>query len=126
MFMQRVVEALLRGQPFEIYGDGSQARSFTYVSDAVAATIAAMEGAAAGSVYNVGGGEEATVLEVIRLLESIAGRSLDVRHGPPAAGDVKRTSADTSKIGSDLGWRPEIGLLEGLRQQWAWAGASLK
>src|SRR5438874_4159840 len=63
MFVRRVVDALASGEPFEVYGDGSQSRSFTYVSDAVDATIAAMERAASGAVYNVGGGDEATIRE---------------------------------------------------------------
>jgi nucleoside-diphosphate-sugar epimerase len=125
MFMQRVVEALLVGAPFKIYGDGAQARSFTYVADAVTAAVAAMEGARRGVIYNVGGGEEATVLSSIRLLESIAGRTLEVQWGPHAVGDVRRTSADTGKILSDLGWRPRTGLEEGLRAQWNWANRTL-
>src|SRR5207249_593474 len=84
-----------------------QSRSFTYVSDAVAATIAAMERAPAGAIYNVGGGEEATMREAIATLERISGRRLDLRAGPPAAGDVRRTSADVSRIRADLGWAPK-------------------
>ena len=125
MFMQRVVEALLFDGLFEIYGDGKQARSYTYVADAVAATIAAMDAAPPGVVYNVGGGEEASVEQTIRLLEAIAERSLQARRGPAAAGDVKRTCADTSKILTDLGWRPKVGLEDGLRAQWDWARKTL-
>src|SRR4051794_30924723 len=78
MFLRRVCEALLAGSTFEIYGSGAQSRSFTYVADAVAATVAAMERGEAGAVLNVGGGEEATVLESIAVLERIAGRTLDL------------------------------------------------
>ena len=78
MFFRRVCDALLDGSTFEIYGSGEQSRSFTYVADAVAATIAAMERAPAGAVYNVGGGDEASMLEAIALLEEISGRRLDV------------------------------------------------
>jgi UDP-glucuronate 4-epimerase len=123
MAVERIVEALAAGTPFELYGDGSQSRSFTYVADAVAATIAAMERAPAGATYNVGGGEEATMREVVALLERISGRKLDLRSGPPAAGDVRRTSADVSRIGADLGWAPSVRLEDGLREQWSWASA---
>jgi UDP-glucuronate 4-epimerase len=123
MALARIVEALAAGTPFELYGDGSQSRSFTYVADAVAATIAAMERAPAGAVYNVGGGEEATMLEAIAALERISGRTLDLRRGHPAAGDVRRTSADVTRIGADLGWAPRVGLEEGLREHWSWASA---
>src|SRR6185312_13259377 len=61
MFMARVVGALAAGGSFELYGDGGQSRSFTYVADAVAATIVALERGRSGAVYNVGGGEVATV-----------------------------------------------------------------
>ena len=91
MAFARIVDALANGRAFEVYGDGTQSRSFTYVGDAVEATIAAMERAPAGALYNVGGGDEATMLEAIALLEQISGRELDVRKQPAAPGDVRRT-----------------------------------
>jgi UDP-glucuronate 4-epimerase len=121
MFMTRVVTALADGGSFEVYGDGSASRSFTYVADAAAASLAAMERGRSGRVYNVGGGEIATVREAIALLERISGRTLDLRHGPRAPGDLARTSADTSRALAELGWRPETGLEEGLRAHWEWA-----
>jgi nucleoside-diphosphate-sugar epimerase len=123
MFMRRVCERLLDGDDFELYGSGRQSRSFTYVGDAVAATVAAMERAPAGSLYNVGGGEEASMLEVIRLLERISGRSLAVRQLRPARGDVPRTRADVSRIAAELGWAPATSLEDGLTAMWAWASA---
>src|SRR5436853_1713293 len=63
MALARVVDALARGSSFELYGDGLQSRSFTYVADGIEATIAAMERAPSGVVYNVGGGQEATMRE---------------------------------------------------------------
>ncbi len=123
MFFRRVCEALLTGETFEIYGSGGQSRSFTYVGDAVAATILAMQAAEPGAVLNVGGGEEATMLEAIALLGRLAGRELDVRHVAGAKGDVPRTSADVSRIGAMLGWRPETSLEDGLTRMWSWAVA---
>jgi nucleoside-diphosphate-sugar epimerase len=123
MFFRRVCEALLRGETFEIYGTGAQSRSFTYVADAIEATIAAMERAPAGAVYNVGGGDEASMLDAIALLEQVSGRSLDVRHVDPARGDVSRTRADVTRIRDALGWQPRTTLDEGLEAMWAWAEA---
>jgi nucleoside-diphosphate-sugar epimerase len=123
MFMRRVCEALLAGTTFELYGDGAQSRSFTYVGDAVDATIAAMERAPAGTLYNVGGGEEATVLEAIELLEHVSGRNLDVRRVEVAKGDVVRTKADVTRIRDDLGWMPKTTLRDGLAAMWSWASA---
>jgi UDP-glucuronate 4-epimerase len=121
MAFTRLVEALAGGGEFELYGDGSQSRSFTYVSDVVAATVAAMERAPRGAVYNVGGGTEATVREVIDALERISGRTLALRELPAAPGDVKRTAADTTRIRGDLGWQPRTSLEDGLRAHWEWA-----
>ena len=121
MALARIVDALARGSSFELYGDGLQSRSFTYVADGVEATIAAMERAPAGSIYNVGGGEEATMREAIATLARVSGRSLDLVESPSAAGDVRRTSADATRIGRDLGWRATTSLEDGLRAQWEWA-----
>ena len=120
MAFARLVDALARGGSFEVYGDGTQSRSFTYVADVVDATIAAMEGTA-HAVYNVGGGEEATLRDAIGLLEEIAGRTLDVTYGPPQTGDMKRTKADTARIERDLGWRATTPLRAGLEAHWSWA-----
>jgi UDP-glucuronate 4-epimerase len=123
MFFRRVCEALLAGETFEVYGSGAQSRSFTYVDDAVTATLAAMERAPAGAVYNVGGGDEASMLEAIALLEQISGRELDVRHVEASKGDVSRTKADVTRIREALGWEPRASLRDGLEAMWAWASA---
>jgi UDP-glucuronate 4-epimerase len=123
MFFRRVCDALLDGSAFEIYGSGEQSRSFTEVGDAVAATIAAMERAPAGALYNVGGGDEASMLEAIRLLEDISERTLDVRHVDAARGDVRRTKADVTRIREALGWEPRMPLADGLARMWSWASA---
>jgi UDP-glucuronate 4-epimerase len=121
MAFARIVDALAREGSFELYGDGFQSRSFTYVDDAVEATIAAMENAPAGSLYNVGGGAEATMRDAIAMLERVSGHTLDVVERPAAAGDVRRTSADTSSIERELGWRATTSLEDGLSAQWEWA-----
>ncbi len=121
MAFTRVVSALVAGGPFTLYGDGGQSRSFTYVGDIVAATVLAMESAEAGAVYNVGGGQEATMNDVLALLEELAGRTLDLRREPPVPGDQRRTKADTARIRDELGWEPRTPLESGLRAQWEWA-----
>jgi UDP-glucuronate 4-epimerase len=121
MALARIVDALARGAAFELYGDGLQSRSFTYVADGVTATIAAMQRAPAGAVYNVGGGEETTMRDALATLEGVSGRSLDIVERPAAAGDVRRTSADATRIERDLGWRATTALADGLRAQWEWA-----
>jgi nucleoside-diphosphate-sugar epimerase len=121
MALAKIVSCLVEGRPFELFGDGTQSRSFTYVDDAVEATVLAMERARAGSVYNVGGGSEASLLQVIESLGAIAGRRLELLRAPRREGDARRTAADTSRIRMDLGWEAATPLEEGLRAQWRWA-----
>ena len=121
MAFTALVTALAEDRPFRLFGDGGAARSFTYVADAVAATVAAMERGAAGATYNVGGGDEATMTEAIALAERISGRSLRLERLPAAAGDVRRTRADVTRARDGLGWAPTTALEEGLRAQWEWA-----
>ena len=123
MAFQRIVEALAEGREFEVYGDGGQSRDFTYVADAVAATIAAMDAGPDARTYNVGGGSEATLSEVVATVEELSGRSLRVRYGDRAAGDVRRTLADTTSIRKDLGWEPRFDLRSGLAAQLEAVGA---
>jgi UDP-glucuronate 4-epimerase len=121
MAFARIVDALARASSFELYGDGLQSRAFTFVADAVDATIAAMERAGAGSVYNVGGGSEATMREAIGVLEQVSERSLDLVRRPAAKGDVRRTAPDTTRAERELGWRAKTSLENGLERQWQWA-----
>src|SRR6185436_17808323 len=123
MAFTKMVSCLAEGRAFELYGDGSQSRSFTYVDDAVEATIAAMERAASGSVLNVGGGSEVSMLEAIETLGRLAGRRLEIIRQPRRQGDAARTAADTGRIRSAIGWAPQTPFDEGLAAQWRWAAA---
>jgi UDP-glucuronate 4-epimerase len=121
MAFTRLVRALHDGGTFRLFGDGTQSRDVTYVGDVIAATIGALERAPSGAVYNVGGGNETSLREVIETLERISGRVLDVVYEPVAKGDVKRTAADTSRLREDVGWKPQTSLEEGLTAHWRWA-----
>jgi nucleoside-diphosphate-sugar epimerase len=124
MAFARIISALLNGHPFSVYGTGEQSRDFTFVDDAVEATIAAMERGQRAMVYNVGGGSETTLNGAIALCETLAGTRLDVVNEPVARGDVRRTGADTTLIRSQLGWQPKTSLAEGLGAQVAAARAA--
>ncbi len=119
MAYHQFVKAMLAGEPVVVTGDGLQVRGNTYVSDCVAATMAAV-GANAGEIYNVGGGETATVWDIVHRLEALAGRPAVVRREPARAGDQRYTFADTTRLRSHLGWEPRVTLDEGLRRQWQW------
>jgi nucleoside-diphosphate-sugar epimerase len=114
MAFARLVGSLVGEPAFEVYGDGAQSRDFTYVQDAVAATILAMRKAPPGAIYNVGGGSEATLREAVAIVEELSGRTLDVGYGDVAAGDVRRTLADTERIRVEVGWEPSVDLRRGL------------
>lgn len=113
------MKALLYGQPIALYGDGQQVRGNTYVADCVEATIAAIE-ALPGEVYNVGGGEAVTMLDLLEKIQHLTGRQFKVRREPARPGDQRHTFADTSKLHRHLGWQAKTSLAEGLAQQWQW------
>jgi UDP-glucuronate 4-epimerase len=117
MAFTRFIAAALAERPLTIIGDGGQSRDFTYVGDAVAATIAAGEKGVAGGIYNVAGGCQATVLEVVETLEGLVGRPLEREHLDPVPGDPRKTGGDTSAAREDLGYAPATSLEEGLRRQ---------
>jgi len=117
MAFSRVLGCLAANSPFGVLGSGRQTRDFTYVGDVVNATLAAMQRAAAGRVYNIGGGCEISLLESLALCEEIAGRKVARRHIPTAVGDARRTIADASKARAELGWRPTTSLESGLIAQ---------
>ncbi len=119
MGYHRFVRALLDGTPIALFGDGQQARGNTYVDDCVGATVLAAD-ALPGETFNVGGGEVATVLEILRKLEALTGRKALVRREAVRAGDQRSTGADTAKLTRHLGWRPRVGLDEGLARQVEW------
>jgi nucleoside-diphosphate-sugar epimerase len=123
MAFTKMTSCLAEGRPFELYGDGTQSRSFTYVDDAVDATIAAMERGPASSTFNVGGGSEVSMLDAIETLGRVAGRRLEVVRMPRREGDAARTVADTTRIRAALGWKPETSFEDGLAAQWRWAAA---
>ena len=121
MAFTRMAFALAEGRPFDLYGDGGQSRSWTYVADVVSATELAMAGGE--GTLNVGGGVEASMREAIEILERVSGRRLDLREAPAVPGDQRRTRADTTRIRERLGWLPEVSLEDGLSAQWEWASA---
>jgi nucleoside-diphosphate-sugar epimerase len=122
MAFSRVLGCLTEDRPFQLLGTGRQTRDFTYVGDVVAATLAAMQRAPSGRVYNVGGGSEISLLGALLLCERIVGRRLDLRRMPMAAGDARRTIADVGRAWRELGWRPVTSLERGLRAQVAEVG----
>jgi nucleoside-diphosphate-sugar epimerase len=113
------INALQNNKTITVYGDGQQVRGNTFVSDCVAASIAAIQGPI-GETYNLGGGESASVWDIVQKLEAIAGKKADIKQEPPRPGDQRQTFADTTKLHHHFGWQPKVGLDEGLKRQWDW------
>jgi nucleoside-diphosphate-sugar epimerase len=123
MAVRRLCEAALHGQPFVLHGDGSASRDFTFVADAVAATVAALTAPDPGRALNIGGGHEATMMQVVQTIEILTDTVLCFDRGPVQAGDVRRTAADTTRARDRLGWMPGTDLVDGLAAQLSWVSA---
>ena len=120
MAFYRFLNAGMAGRPVVVYGDGEQTRDFTYVSDIVAATLAAADQGAPGGVYNVGGGSRVSVNHVLDLVAQVVGRRLDVRREASQKGDMRNTYADTTRARRELGFAPQVSLPEGLEAEHRW------
>ena len=120
MGFHKFLRATILGEPIAVFGDGEQTRDFTFVQDAVAATIAAGRRGVPGRVYNIGGGSRVSVNEVLDLIGRIAGRRPVVRVDPAQKGDMRHTYADTSLARADIGFAPAVKLEEGLTAEYQW------
>ncbi|HIK00699.1 TPA: SDR family NAD(P)-dependent oxidoreductase [archaeon] len=115
------IKKALEGKPIEIFGDGKQTRSFTYVSDAVDATIRAQEKEKAiGQALNVGIQKETTIKELANRVLKITKSNSKIVHKPALVGDAKRRCPDTKKAKKILGWGAKTNLDEGLKKTIEW------
>jgi len=104
-----------------IHGDGEQSRDFTYVEDvAELCSKAARAPAAVGKMYNAGNGGQFTLNHVWKLLQEMEGVHLPAKYGPPRAGDVRDSRADTRLAQAELGHAPRFSLEEGLKRTLEW------
>ena len=110
---------LLKGQPIEIWGDGSVVRDYLYVEDLAQAVRLTLESSATGP-FNVGSGEGRSVLQVVETLESVTGLKPSVRFLEPRAYDVPRLILDTTRAKDVLGWSATIPFAEGVKRHWLW------
>jgi len=120
MGFHRFLSAVMDGRPLARYGDGEQTRDFTFVADAVAATMAAGTSGVPGRVYNIGGGSRVTVNRVFEIIGDVVGRPVTIDQQPSQKGDMRDTFADSSRAQADLGFSPSHSLEEGLKAECAW------
>lgn len=122
LFMKAVLE---RSSP-TIFGDGEQSRDFTFVEDVAALNLKAARAAhVVGKVYNGGNGGRITLNQAWALLQKMEGIEIPARYGPPRAGDVHDSQADTTTAARDLGHAPQFSFEEGMRRTLAWYRNSL-
>jgi nucleoside-diphosphate-sugar epimerase len=121
MAFHKFYKAAIEDKAIPVYGDGLQTRDFTFVSDAVAANLAAatVEGAV-GEIFNIGGGSRVVLKEVLETMEEIIGKPIKRNHIERAMGDARHTAADVSKAKKILGYQPQVSLREGLTKEWEW------
>lgn len=120
MAYRKFIAHALAGKSLDIYGDGTQSRSNTYIDDCVAATISALENSEPGEIYNISGVSERTLLEALGIIEEEAGQKLNLNLMPRARGDQDRTMGNSQKAINDLGLRHTVSLEEGLSRQVKW------
>lgn len=115
-----------RGEPIEMFGDGTSSRDYTYCDDIVSGVLAAWERIDAHGyrVWNLGNSSPATLTEMIATIGRVAGREPRVNRKPMQAGDVERTYADITRSKRELGYEPRTSFEEGVRKQWAWMGSA--
>jgi len=116
----RFVTAIKKGERPIIYGDGEQTRDFTFVSNAVRANLQACEAgeAALGEAYNVACGYRISLNRLVEILAGLAGVAVEPEHAAPRPGDIRDSLADIAKAGELIGFRPEVGVEEGLSRVW--------
>ncbi len=121
MAFHKFFRAALVDEAIAIYGDGQQTRDFTFVSDAIAANLAAaIAPDAPGEIFNIGGGSRVSLAHVIDTIEQIVARPIRRDYHESARGDARHTSADVSKAQKILGYQPQVSLEQGLRAEWEW------
>jgi CDP-paratose 2-epimerase len=124
-WLAHFVIAAQLGRPLSIYGDGKQVRDMLYIDDLVRAYTLAIEkiDSTRGNIYNIGGGASNTLSiwkEAGPQLERLLGKPIPVRYGDWRPGDQPVCVMDIAKAERELGWRPEVGLEQGVEQLWNW------
>lgn len=116
------IRKILSGETIVVDGDGSDSRSNTYIDDCVSGILLALQHPeeSIGETFNLGGGQEVSVNQVLEMLEEISGLPVHREQGPPRPGDQRRTVADIGKIQARLGYAPQTSVYAGLQAQMVW------
>jgi len=123
--IHKFTDLIARGRPVRMHGDGSSERDYTYITDCLDGVLAALEwtaGAAQGTIetVNLGGGERVRLDRLIALIAEALGREARIERHPDQPGDVRLTDADLAHAGRVLGFKPRVGIEEGIRKFVDW------
>jgi UDP-glucose 4-epimerase len=112
---------LLEGERPTVYGDGRQTRDYIYVGDVVGALLAVLDHPEAHDEYNVGTGQETSVLDILEALKPYADGPFEPEFAEARLGEMERSCLDVTRAREELGWSAEVGLEEGLGRTVDWA-----
>lgn len=116
----------LKGQPIEIWGDGSATRDFIYISDVANAFATALTYEGSSSVFNVGSGTGTSLNQLIAEIEAVLGVAVERKHLPGRPIDVPVSILDNQLARREFGWEPQVGLREGLAKTAGWMQGELE
>jgi nucleoside-diphosphate-sugar epimerase len=120
MAIYRFLSAQAKKGPIEIYGDGRQSRDFTYIDDIIEANILTIHAQIEGGLFNIGGGSRVSLNELLEVIQKVSGERLRVVKIQAKKGDVPDTCSDNNRAERVLGYKPTVGLEEGVRREWDW------
>ena len=120
MAYRKFITLALQGLPVTLFGSGKQSRTNTFITDCVAATIAALELATPGEVYNISGSEQRTISEALEIIEDLVGKPLKIERKDSARGDQFETRGDSTRARSTLGLTDSVTLETGLEREMQW------
>lgn len=106
-------------QPMRVFGSGKHTRDYVYVADIVGAFLAALDTNVTG-IYNIGTGQETSVLDIIKNLSNVTGRELPIDYQPEVVGEMERSSLEAGQAHTALHWQPKVSLEEGIQKTYDW------
>lgn len=120
MAFHRFLKAIGEDKEIKVYGDGRQTRDFTYIDDIIRANISSLTYGKPGETYNIGGGTQIKLIDIIPIFEKICQKKIKIRFREEQKGDVRHTFANIERAKKDLNYVPHISLEDGLREEWNW------
>jgi UDP-glucose 4-epimerase len=120
MAFHRFFKAIAENREITIFGDGQQTRDFTFIDDIIRANLSSIESGKDGETYNLGGGTQRKLADILPVIEEISQTKANIRYVEKEKGDVRHTFADIQKAKRDLNYSPQITLEEGLKLEWDW------